>query len=87
MLLQTKMKTLNCQALIGIYFSEQNGTTTVSITIVNESLDRLEKLIDGFKIGFTSTFENLTICCDFTAPVETIRHSYEKDNCSNQYDT
>jgi len=45
-------------------FSEQKGShgypvTKVSITIVNESLDRFEKLIEGFKIGFTMTFENL----------------------------
>src|SRR5664279_4583378 len=31
-------------------FSEQNGTTKVSITIYNESLERLEKMIEmGFK--------------------------------------
>ncbi|MDE3236730.1 MAG: SRPBCC domain-containing protein [Bacteroidota bacterium] len=40
-------------------FSEENGNTKVSITIYNESLERLEKLIDGFKIGFTMTYENL----------------------------
>ena len=40
-------------------FSEQNGITKVSITIINESLDRLEKLIDGFKIGMTVTMNNL----------------------------
>jgi uncharacterized protein YndB with AHSA1/START domain len=41
-------------------FSEQNGTTKVSITIYNESLARLEKLIEtGFKEGSTMTFNNL----------------------------
>jgi uncharacterized protein YndB with AHSA1/START domain len=41
-------------------FSEQNGTTKVSITIYNESLVRLEKLIaTGFKEGFTMTLKNL----------------------------
>jgi uncharacterized protein YndB with AHSA1/START domain len=40
-------------------FSEQNGTTKVSITIYNESLARLEKIIDGFKEGFTMTLNNL----------------------------
>ena len=40
-------------------FSEENGNTKVSITIYNESLERLEKLIDGFKIGFAMTYENL----------------------------
>ena len=41
-------------------FSEQNGTTKVSITIYNESLERLEKMIEmGFKEGFTMTLESL----------------------------
>ena len=41
-------------------FSEQNGTTKVSITIYNESLARLEKMIEmGFKEGFTMTMKNL----------------------------
>jgi uncharacterized protein YndB with AHSA1/START domain len=41
-------------------FSEQNGTTKVSIAIYNESLDRLEKMIEmGFKEGFTMTMKNL----------------------------
>jgi uncharacterized protein YndB with AHSA1/START domain len=41
-------------------FSEQNGITKVSITIFNESLARLEKMIEiGFKEGFTATLKNL----------------------------
>jgi len=41
-------------------FSEQNGTTKVSITIYNESLARLEKMIEmGFKEGFTMTLKHL----------------------------
>jgi uncharacterized protein YndB with AHSA1/START domain len=40
-------------------FREENGTTTVRITIYNESLERLEKILDGFKIGFTMTLKNL----------------------------
>ena len=41
-------------------FSEQNGTTKVSITIYNESLARMEKMIEmGFKEGFTMTLNNL----------------------------
>ena len=41
-------------------FSEQNGRTTVRITIYNESLARLEKMIEmGFKEGFTITMINL----------------------------
>jgi len=41
-------------------FSEQNGKTKVSITIYNESLARLEKMIEmGFKEGFTMTLGNL----------------------------
>ena len=41
-------------------FSEQNGKTTVRITIYNESLARMEKMIEmGFKEGFTMTLKNL----------------------------
>jgi uncharacterized protein YndB with AHSA1/START domain len=41
-------------------FSEQDGTTKVSISIYNESLERLEKLIEmGFKEGTMSQMENL----------------------------
>ena len=41
-------------------FSEQNGTTKVSITIKNESLARLEKMIEmGFQGGFTMTLDYL----------------------------
>ncbi len=41
-------------------FSEQNGKTKVSITIYNESLARLEKMIEmGFKEGFAMTMKNL----------------------------
>ena len=41
-------------------FSEQNGTTKVSIAIYNESLARMEKLVEtGFKEGFTMTLNNL----------------------------
>jgi len=42
------------------HFSEQNGKTTVRITIYNESLSRLEKMIEmGFKEGFTMSMTNL----------------------------
>src|ERR1700704_5244760 len=41
-------------------FSEQNGTTKVSITIYNESLTRMEKMIEmGFKEGFSMTLKTL----------------------------
>ena len=40
-------------------FSEQNGTTKVSIAVYNESLERLEQILEGFKIGFTMTLKNL----------------------------
>ena len=41
-------------------FSEQNGITTVNITIYNESLERLERMIEmGFKEGFTMSLSNL----------------------------
>ena len=41
-------------------FSEQDGTTKVSISIYNESLERLEKMVAmGFKEGTMSQMENL----------------------------
>ena len=41
-------------------FSEQNGKTKVSITIYNESLARLEKMIEmGFKEGFAMSMKHL----------------------------
>ena len=41
-------------------FNEQNGVTKVSITIVNESLTRLEKMIEmGFEQGFKMSIDNL----------------------------
>ena len=41
-------------------FSEQNGITKVSINIHNESLERMEMMIEmGFKEGFTMTLNEL----------------------------
>jgi uncharacterized protein YndB with AHSA1/START domain len=41
-------------------FSEQNGKTTVRITIYNESLARMEKMIEmGFQGGFTMGLQQL----------------------------
>ena len=41
-------------------FSEQNGKTKVSITIYNESLARLEKMIEmGFREGYVMQMKNL----------------------------
>ena len=40
-------------------FSEENGVTKVTIVIYNESFDRMKKLLDGFRLGFTATLENL----------------------------
>lgn len=41
-------------------FSEQNGITKVSITIYNESLARMEKMIEmGFEQGFKMSIDNL----------------------------
>lgn len=41
-------------------FSEQNGKTKVSITIYNESLARMEKMIEmGFTEGFKMSMNNL----------------------------
>ena len=44
-----------------ITFSEKNGITTVNITIYNESLERMERMLEmGFRQGFTASLENLT---------------------------
>ena len=41
-------------------FNEQDGKTTVHITIYNESLARMEKLIEmGFTEGFKMSMTNL----------------------------
>ena len=41
-------------------FSEQNGKTKVNVTIYNESLERMEKMIEmGFKEGFMMTLKSL----------------------------
>ncbi len=41
-------------------FSEQNGTTKVSIVIYNESLERMERMIEmGFTEGFKLSMTNL----------------------------
>jgi uncharacterized protein YndB with AHSA1/START domain len=41
-------------------FSEQTGITTVRISIFNESLERMEKMIEmGFTEGFTMSMKNL----------------------------
>ena len=41
-------------------FNERNGITKVSISIKNDSLERMEKMIEmGFKEGFTMTLNSL----------------------------
>ena len=40
-------------------FSEQNGKTKVEILIYNESLDRLERILDGFTQGMKMSLANL----------------------------
>ncbi len=40
-------------------FSEENGITKVSITIFNESFERMERVLEGFQQGFTLTLKNL----------------------------
>jgi len=41
-------------------FTGQNGTTKLSVTIYNESLERMEKMIEmGFKEGFAMTLNSL----------------------------
>jgi len=40
-------------------FIENKGTTTVKISIYNESYERMESILDGFKLGFTASLTNL----------------------------
>lgn len=40
-------------------FSEQSGITKVNITIFNESLERMESIMDGFRLGYTMMLESL----------------------------
>lgn len=40
-------------------FSEQNGKTKVRITIYNESLERLERILEGFTQGMKMSLSNL----------------------------
>ena len=40
-------------------FSEEAGTTTVNITIYNESLERMERILDGFTKGMKMSLSNL----------------------------
>ena len=40
-------------------FTEQNGITKVTISIYNESLERLERILNGFTIGMKMSLVNL----------------------------
>lgn len=40
-------------------FSEENGKTKVYIAIYNESLERLERILNGFTIGMKMSLSNL----------------------------
>ena len=40
-------------------FSKQNGTTTVRIAIYNDSLERMERILEGFTKGMKLSLENL----------------------------
>ncbi|AHJ95400.1 SRPBCC family protein [Hymenobacter swuensis] len=40
-------------------FSEQNGTTTVRISVYNESFERMERILEGFTTGMKMSLGNL----------------------------
>lgn len=40
-------------------FSEQNGTTTVRISVYNESAERMERILEGFTTGMKLSLTNL----------------------------
>ncbi|MHB1276851.1 MAG: SRPBCC domain-containing protein [Bacteroidia bacterium] len=41
------------------HFSEENGITKVNITVFNESFERMDSLLEGFKQGYIKALENL----------------------------
>ncbi|HVZ24468.1 MAG TPA: SRPBCC domain-containing protein [Sediminibacterium sp.] len=41
------------------HFHEENGTTTARITIYNESLERMESILEGFTQGMKMSLSNL----------------------------
>lgn len=41
------------------HFSEENGITKVSITVFNESFERMESILEGFRLGFAASLQNL----------------------------
>lgn len=48
-------------------FSENNGITKVTVTVYNESFERMERLLEGFKLGFTATLQTLeTLLADLS---------------------
>jgi uncharacterized protein YndB with AHSA1/START domain len=48
-------------------FSETNGITKVTVTVYNESFERMERLLEGFKLGFTATLQTLeTLLADLS---------------------
>ena len=55
-------------------FSEQSGTTKVSISIYNESLERLEKMIElGFREGMMMTMKNLEDLLTKSSPAKKLK--------------
>lgn len=42
-----------------LYFEDQGETTLVRISVYNESLERMEMILEGFKAGFTMTLGQL----------------------------
>ncbi|MET0393968.1 MAG: SRPBCC domain-containing protein [Chitinophagaceae bacterium] len=42
-----------------LHFAAKDGKTIVHISIYNESLERLESVLEGFKTGMTMTYGNL----------------------------
>lgn len=40
-------------------FREENGTTIVNISIYNESLERMERILEGFTVGMKMSLSNL----------------------------
>jgi len=57
-------------------FSEESGITTVHVSIHNESLERMERMVEmGFKEGFTMTLNYLETLLTVLSAAEGSQHS------------
>ena len=61
------------------HFSEENGITKVHITIYNESLERMERILEGFRMGFTASLPYTDAQVGW---IESVSWSVPEDRCT-----